>query len=530
MPIPEPKDDETEDEFIERCMSNDTMVEEYEQEQRSAVCYSQWRERENDMKRINVKVNAGKVRRETVNGRDYLVAPVVAVKEGVLNYEDGAEFIPADEIKRSVNWWNGVDLPIGHPEQRGQPISAKNKVVIDKNAVGRMWNARYEDKKLKGELWVDIKKAQNMGSSAQEVIELLENEEPIDVSTAYQRQAEQSTGEYNGEQYDRVQRNLRPDHLALLPHSTGNMSWSDGVGAPRLNSEGDYIVKDNAGIPSYDGTESKDWSAVSKTFTAFKSALDIDADKSFKELTDAERTEIEGHFIDQSGDTFTELGYPVVNPMSGKLNRNAVANAKARATQAGDADVDSIANRLWDEEFAEEENAENIANKVIDFVKNHFRGEQEMSEEMEVVVENTGFNAEDLEKMEDEKIEAWASAYNDEPDEEEEKVENEEPDEQENEPESTVSDQITNEQKEKLYDEFKERKENEEVVEDILELDDENFDEEALLANSLEQNKSIKNSLEKQKNEAVDYSGRPVPNIENTEQTASESMDEHLGL
>ena len=477
-----------------------------------------------NMKTINIKVNAdGKVREETVNGRDYLVAPVVAVKEGVLNYEDGAEFIPADEIKNSVEWWNGVDLPVGHPEKRGQPVSARQRDVVENNVVGRLWNAHYEDKKLKGELWVDVEKAKNMGSTAQEVVDLLSNEKPIDVSTAYQRQAERSGGEYNGQKYDRVQRNLRPDHLALLPHSTGNMSWSDGVGAPRLNSEGDYIVKDNASTPSYNGTEAKDWSAIKKTFTAFKSALDIE-DESWEELNESERSEIREHFIDQTGDTFTALGYPVVNPNTNQLNRNAVANAKARAAGENDSAVERIANSLWDKEFAEQENAENIANKVINFVKNHFRGEQEMSENVEVVVENTGYEAEDLEDMDDEKIEAWASAYkdNEEP-EEEETVENDTNDEPEN---DTLEDRITNEEKEKLYDEFKERKENEEVVESILDLSD-NFEEDELMENSLEFNKNLKDSLEEQKQQVENYEGRGLPSNQDGDDM-SEDMEEFL--
>jgi len=43
MPIPKPKPGETQDEFISRCMGNPTMVDEYEQGQRAAICYSAWR-------------------------------------------------------------------------------------------------------------------------------------------------------------------------------------------------------------------------------------------------------------------------------------------------------------------------------------------------------------------------------------------------------------------------------------------------------------------------------------------------------
>ena len=45
MPIPKPKKDEEKDEFIERCMSDPTMVGEYSADQRMAICQQQWREK-----------------------------------------------------------------------------------------------------------------------------------------------------------------------------------------------------------------------------------------------------------------------------------------------------------------------------------------------------------------------------------------------------------------------------------------------------------------------------------------------------
>lgn len=43
MPLPKPKKDESHDDFMERCMSDDVMLKEYDDEkQRYAVCQSQW--------------------------------------------------------------------------------------------------------------------------------------------------------------------------------------------------------------------------------------------------------------------------------------------------------------------------------------------------------------------------------------------------------------------------------------------------------------------------------------------------------
>ena len=49
MPIPKPKKDESKDDFISRCMSDDVMLDEYpDQEIRSGVCYTQWDNKDKD--------------------------------------------------------------------------------------------------------------------------------------------------------------------------------------------------------------------------------------------------------------------------------------------------------------------------------------------------------------------------------------------------------------------------------------------------------------------------------------------------
>ena len=49
MPLPKPKEEETENEFIGRCMADETMQNEYpDQKQRAGVCYSIFRKKKND--------------------------------------------------------------------------------------------------------------------------------------------------------------------------------------------------------------------------------------------------------------------------------------------------------------------------------------------------------------------------------------------------------------------------------------------------------------------------------------------------
>lgn len=180
-----------------------------------------------------VSNRSGTVRHETLAGREYLVAPVVAIRAGILN----GELVPLDEIGAFIEAWNGIPLPLGHPMNRGVPVSANTPELEASISVGRFWNAELVDDRLRGEVWVDMAKAQALGGDALEVLKRLENNEGIEVSTAYFRDLEETPGQLNGQRYTGIQRNLRPDHLALLLHEIGACSWKDGCGVPRINEE-----------------------------------------------------------------------------------------------------------------------------------------------------------------------------------------------------------------------------------------------------------------------------------------------------
>lgn len=48
MPIPKPNKGESKDDFIDRCMSDDKMVDEYKRDQRYAICMSKWEDKNED--------------------------------------------------------------------------------------------------------------------------------------------------------------------------------------------------------------------------------------------------------------------------------------------------------------------------------------------------------------------------------------------------------------------------------------------------------------------------------------------------
>ena len=55
MPIPTPLPKEQKGEFIQRCMMDDTMVREYDQDQRYAICREQLQKQENASKQSKNK-------------------------------------------------------------------------------------------------------------------------------------------------------------------------------------------------------------------------------------------------------------------------------------------------------------------------------------------------------------------------------------------------------------------------------------------------------------------------------------------
>lgn len=55
MPIPTPLPKEQQGEFIQRCMMDDTMVREYDQDQRYAICREQLQKHENASKQSKNK-------------------------------------------------------------------------------------------------------------------------------------------------------------------------------------------------------------------------------------------------------------------------------------------------------------------------------------------------------------------------------------------------------------------------------------------------------------------------------------------
>lgn len=227
MLIPKPEGDEKK--FMGRCMGDENM-QEYDNEQRAAICHKSFKTngkaeiRTNQSYECIFKLNTS-FRYEKLNGDAQIVVPVVLLKEGVHNHV----FYPAQELEKFPESWNGRPVPVFHPGEEGEAISANDPKLIEANNIGSLFGVVYdnETKALKGEVWISIAKAAKVFPY---ILTLIYQKKPIEVSTGLWGDMVAETGKWNEEEYSSVLINYRPDHLALLPGKEGACSWKDGCG------------------------------------------------------------------------------------------------------------------------------------------------------------------------------------------------------------------------------------------------------------------------------------------------------------
>lgn len=183
---------------------------------------------------VSNQIQTNQTRRLThTDGREYLIAPDVAIVEGVMN----GLLYTADEMTRFIDVWNGKPLTINHPQSEdGGHISANSPEQFAQS-IGFFFNADFDSGRLKGEWWIDIERAKAIGGDAAEVVRRLEANELVEQSTGLFADVEAVEGEWQGTPYHGIARNIRPDHLAILLHDVGACSIEDGCGAPRINQE-----------------------------------------------------------------------------------------------------------------------------------------------------------------------------------------------------------------------------------------------------------------------------------------------------
>lgn len=167
-----------------------------------------------------------------------LIVPVVALKESVIRAvnADCAELVPYSTLIAAPQAWDDRPVCFGHPVANGRQLSASNNPqVLATHAFGAIQRARVENRKLLMDLHIDAKKAERIGAGR--LLERLRNGEQIEVSVGCFVQTAPESGIHNGKPYRAVWRSLTPDHIAILEHTRGACSCSDGCGTYQRAAE-----------------------------------------------------------------------------------------------------------------------------------------------------------------------------------------------------------------------------------------------------------------------------------------------------
>lgn len=182
--------------------------------------------------------------RVTRDGKPWLRVPVVAVREQVLN----GELLTMGELGESLAAWDGVPIPINHPFDGAQYISA-NDAGAASTIVGEFREPHIEGRSLKGYMYLDVERMTAMGGDAAAILSAFESGQPVEVSTGYYAMTTEDSGTHRGIPYTGMHTDITPDHLALLTSEVGACSIADGCGALRVHTAADDINEQDEGAP-----------------------------------------------------------------------------------------------------------------------------------------------------------------------------------------------------------------------------------------------------------------------------------------
>lgn len=165
-------------------------------------------------------------------GREWLVVPTVALMEGVIHPVNAAtpEFVSAAVLEKAATSWNGKPITLGHPTRGGKQCSANDPEIYASHGIGEVRNARYENKKVLCESWIDTAKA---GKLHPDMLARLRADHREEVSVGAFVFTDDTASEFNGKPYKAAWLETKGDHLAFLPGGRGACSVAMGCGTHR---------------------------------------------------------------------------------------------------------------------------------------------------------------------------------------------------------------------------------------------------------------------------------------------------------
>ena len=164
MPLPKPHDNETEQDYVHRCVhvvmhdgtTNDN-------KQAVAMCFSNFARAHNKehMASMTAAASSSTITRRQLHGREHIIIPTIALRGGINIAPHGGdplgEYVPDTVIEHAAHTWNGRPVVWDHPYDllTGAPISALSPDTAERHTIGTVYNSRFSDGKLHAELWLD---------------------------------------------------------------------------------------------------------------------------------------------------------------------------------------------------------------------------------------------------------------------------------------------------------------------------------------------------------------------------------------
>lgn len=161
---------------------------------------------------------------------NHIVVPGVMALAGVMN----RALLPREEIEKSVAAWNGIPLVLRHPMKDGVhvPMATPGASTVK---IGYVNNVRLDGLKLRADYCFDSD-ALTRHPEGGALVTRIKSGQMLEQSTAYKHDFVSNTGVHNGRAYDGIQRNIEPDHVAILPDQLGACSIYDGCGVLQVNA------------------------------------------------------------------------------------------------------------------------------------------------------------------------------------------------------------------------------------------------------------------------------------------------------
>lgn len=186
-------------------------------------------------RQLAVELDTSALRRDTFEGREHVVVPAIPIVGDIViqaNGSAGPEWVPAEELSKAPASWNGRPVLTDHP-----PNGLANEPrVLEAMSFGQLFNSRFDDGKLKTEVWADVEKVDKLGSdfiSNAEAGIVMENSVGVFMTL------QEVSGVRNGKEFVGIWRDIVPEHLAVLPQGVkGACRIEDGCGANRLAKDG----------------------------------------------------------------------------------------------------------------------------------------------------------------------------------------------------------------------------------------------------------------------------------------------------